>query len=140
MKANRKGASQETAKDETLGVRRTPRASSDASTSGSATEVAFYDEEGNYNFDASKLSEYHRCCLDATKVSLENGYTVIVSNTFTSEWELEPYVNLAKSMDIPVQIITVQSNFKSIHNVPAETLEKQKARMKSCDVEKLLND
>jgi hypothetical protein len=41
MKANRKGASQETAKDETLGVRRTPRASSDASTSGSATKVAF---------------------------------------------------------------------------------------------------
>ncbi len=41
MEVNRKGASQETAKDETLGVRRTPRASSDASTSGSATEVAF---------------------------------------------------------------------------------------------------
>jgi hypothetical protein len=40
MKDNRKGASQETAKDETLEVRRTPRASSDASTSGSATEVA----------------------------------------------------------------------------------------------------
>jgi predicted kinase len=104
------------------------------------TDARFYDAEGNYNFDASKLSEYHKGCLDATKVSLENGYTVIVSNTFTSEWELEPYVNLAKSMDIPVQIITVQSNFKSIHNVPAETLQKQKARMKSCDMEKLLND
>jgi hypothetical protein len=37
MEVNRKGASQKTAKDETLGVRRTPRASSDASTSGSAT-------------------------------------------------------------------------------------------------------
>jgi hypothetical protein len=41
MKANRKEALQETAKDETLGVRRKPQASSDASTSGSATEVAF---------------------------------------------------------------------------------------------------
>jgi predicted kinase len=104
------------------------------------TDARFYDSEGNYNFDASKLSEYHKGCLDATKVSLENGDSVIVSNTFTSEWELEPYVNLAKSMGIPVQVITVQSNFKSIHNVPAETLEKQKARMKSCDVERLLRD
>ena len=102
------------------------------------TDARFYDAEGNYNFDASKLSEYHKGCLDATKVSLENGYSVIVSNTFTSEWELEPYVNLAKKLNIPIQVITVQSNFNSIHNVPAETLEKQKARMKSCDVEKLL--
>jgi hypothetical protein len=43
MKDNRKEALQETAKDETLGVRRKPQASSDASTSGSATEVAFYE-------------------------------------------------------------------------------------------------
>jgi predicted kinase len=102
------------------------------------TDARFYDDEGIYNFDASKLSEYHKDCLDATKVSLENGYSVIVSNTFTSEWELKPYVNLAKNMGIPVQVITVQSNFKSIHNVPAKTLQKQKERMKSCDVEKLL--
>jgi hypothetical protein len=54
MKANRKGASQKTAKDETLGVRRTPRASSDASTSGSATEVAFDALFISYKLESGK--------------------------------------------------------------------------------------
>ena len=84
--------------------------------------------DGVYCFDATKLHQAHQWCFRQTEAALLNGYNVIVSNTFTTQKECQQYIDLAKNTGIDIQIITVQGQFKTIHNVPDETMAKMKQR------------
>jgi predicted kinase len=57
----------------------------------------FIDEKGNYNFDATKLKEAHNLCQQkcAERMRLEFS-KIVIANTFTQEWEMEPYFEMAK--------------------------------------------
>lgn len=90
----------------------------------------FYDEEGEYNFDPSKLELAHRYCFRVTKEKLKKGYDVCVSNTFTTEKELEPYLELAKELGVEVTCLILENRHgnESVHNVPEETVEKMRNR------------
>ena len=98
----------------------------------------FYDEDGNYNFDASKLYEAHKWCQLRVEHAMEDNLEsngmyfseIVVSNTSTTEKELEPYLELAKKYDYQVVSLIVENRHgsKSIHNVPIETIEKMKNR------------
>jgi tRNA uridine 5-carbamoylmethylation protein Kti12 len=90
------------------------------------TDMFFYDQEGNYNFDPKKLHEAHEWCRKMCLVLLEKNRSVIVSNTFITVKELEPYFYLASRFNIVPNIITCQSQFENIHNVPESTLNKMK--------------
>lgn len=96
----------------------------------------FYDEDGNYNFDASKLYEAHMDCQrrveELMKVSdySQYGSEIVVSNTSTTEKELEPYLKLAEKYNYQVVSLVVENRHgnKSVHNVPEETIEKMRNR------------
>jgi predicted kinase len=98
----------------------------------------FYDEDGKYNFDASKLHDAHKSCQSRVEQAmgeniLSNGkwYSeIVLSNTSTTEKELEPYLELAKKYDYQVVSLIVENRHgnKSIHNVPEETLLRMKNR------------
>jgi predicted kinase len=85
---------------------------------------------GEYEFDPTKLRECHEHCRSVAEAALANGAIVAVSNTFSRRWELQPYISLAQSLNIPYQIITVQGHpsWKNIHNVPDHTIQRMKAR------------
>lgn len=91
----------------------------------------FYDDNGNYNFDADKLYDAHRWCYTNTNhvMSLQKS-DVIVSNTFTTEKELKQYLELAETWNYKVVSLVVENRHggKSIHNVPDKTLEKMEKR------------
>lgn len=90
----------------------------------------FYDQFGDYNFDPSKLAEAHRWCLNSTISSLDVGSNVAVSNTLTTEKELEPYLRAAESMGVNVVSLIVENRHGSsnVHNVPEETIARMKQR------------
>jgi NEDD4-binding protein 2 len=96
----------------------------------------FYDENGNYNFDASKLHAAHLDCQkrveELMKMSdtTQYGDEIVVSNTSTTEKELEPYLKLAEKYDYKVVSLIVENRHgnKSVHNVPDETMEKMRKR------------
>jgi predicted kinase len=96
----------------------------------------FYDSDGNYNFDASKLHEAHLHCqkrveeLMQMSDTTQYGGEIVVSNTATTERELEPYLKLAKSYGYIVVSLIVENRHgnKSVHGVPDETLEKMRKR------------
>lgn len=88
----------------------------------------FWMVDGEYKFDASRLGEAHAWCLDKTRDMLVRSWSPVVSNTFTTVKEIRPYFELAKEFDIVPQVITCQSGFKNVHDVPEETLAKMKAR------------
>lgn len=85
---------------------------------------------GDYEFDVSQLYKAHQQCFERTKDSLKYHCSVVVSNTFTTQKEIVPYLKLAAEVGCDVVEIydCVSSNYGSIHNVPESTLQKMAKR------------
>ena len=67
-------------------------------------------------------------------IDMEGGKELIViSNTFTTGWELEPYYKLAEIYGYKVTTIIMENRHgnSSVHNVPEKTLERQKEKLKN---------
>ena len=94
------------------------------------TDDFFTNEFGEYIFDPTKLKENHLECQKKVGEWLSRGKTVFVHNTFTCEWEMKPYFDLAKEYEWRVHTIIVENRHDSdsIHNVPTETIKEQKER------------
>jgi predicted kinase len=97
----------------------------------------FYDSEGHYLFEPSKLKQAHEWCREEVeKRMIENQNNpqyypeIVVSNTFTQEWEMQAYLDLAKKYDYKVFSIIVENRHgnTNIHGVPDDTLKKMKDR------------
>ena len=89
----------------------------------------FYDASGKYKFMSGKLYEAHKFCQNETEIYMRMGdYEIAVHNIFARRWELEPYYKLAEKYGYKVVEIIIKSNFKNIHGVPAEKVEKQRQR------------
>lgn len=91
----------------------------------------FFDEFYGGKFIPSKLKQAHEYCKQKVESAMRLGAdNVAVCNTFTQEWEMKPYFNLAKDYGYVVHSLIVENRqgTKSIHNVPAETIEKMKER------------
>lgn len=96
------------------------------------TDMFFVDREtGEYKFDATKLKLAHNwCAIQVQKAMVEDEPKIIVSNTFTQEWEMKTYYDLAKMHGYRVFSIIVENRHDGIneHNVPEEKLEQMKHR------------
>ena len=95
----------------------------------------FFEKDGKYNFDATKLREAHNKCYLNTKKSLRDGDKVVVSNTFTRKWELEQYLKLAKNMNKKVKVLRTTKQFKNVHNIPNDKVQEMKDRFEDVDGE-----
>ena len=87
----------------------------------------FTDKDGNYHFrfDENHLA-YKQCELE-TQISLKKGISkVFIDNTFTMDWEIEPYFKLAAEFGYYVFVVTVENRHgnKNIHQVSDEQLQK----------------
>jgi len=88
----------------------------------------YFMVNGRYRFKPDKLSDAHQWCQRETNQSLVMGKRVIVSNTFTTMKELEPYFAIAADHKILPNVITCNNRFDNIHSVPPETMEKMQKR------------
>lgn len=91
----------------------------------------FIDNEGNYNFDPSKIKDAHKDCQDNVRYAMESSITKIaVSNTSTQEWELQPYFELAEKYGYTVFTIVVENRHGGVnqHGVPEDKLEQMRNR------------
>lgn len=59
-------------------------------------DMYFTDDSGTYRFDPSRLPEAHTWCKKHVEQCMKYEQPVAVSNTFTTEKELQPYLDLAK--------------------------------------------
>jgi predicted ABC-type ATPase len=94
----------------------------------------WFEQFNNGQFDPTRLYAAHQWCQNQTKEAFmrhaHNNTSVVVSNTFTRQWEIEPYRKLAqeiKGVNL-IEIIVDKSPFKSIHNVPDEVVQKMQER------------
>jgi predicted kinase len=89
------------------------------------------NEEGDYCFDPANIKAAHAWCQDETRKALAQGYSVVVSNTFTQIWELTPYLEMAKFFGIEPNIVETKGNWENVHYVPSEIMERMRARWES---------
>lgn len=87
--------------------------------------------DGVYEFDVTKLKEAHEHCRIGVEDAMSCGKErIAVSNTFTQEWEMEPYYKLAKKYGYTVFSLIVENRHGGVneHGVPEETLTKMENR------------
>jgi len=86
----------------------------------------FFVVGGEYKFQADKLKQAHEWCQSLVQDWMFlNHPLVVVSNTFTQEWEMEPYFRMAERFGYRVSTIIVENRHfgENIHGVPPEKLE-----------------
>jgi predicted kinase len=100
-------------------------------------EADMFHMEGNlYKFDIKKIKEAHSWCQNQVRISMKNAdskmgdYKIAVANTFTQEWEMEPYFEMAKEFGFKVFTLIIENRHGGVnqHNVPEETIEFMKNR------------
>ena len=93
----------------------------------------FTDNEGHYQFRFEENHVAYALCEKNTLQSLKSGIDkIFVDNTFTQEWELEPYLKMAADFNYYLFVVTVENRHgnKNIHQVTNEQLRKMAEKYK----------
>jgi predicted kinase len=91
----------------------------------------FFMKDGVYKFDPTRIEMAHDWCRTQVMQSMAIDLNlIVVSNTFTMEWEMMPYIALAKEYGYIVHTIIVENRHgnENIHDCPKPTIDKMKAR------------
>jgi len=104
----------------------------------------FNDEEGNYNFDPTKLGQAHGSCrLSFKQAILDNVPVIVVDNTNTKLKEMEPYLDVARNHDYEIEVVRLKVPLdklygRNTHGVPDEAVKRMNARMQDYPGEKVV--
>ena len=96
----------------------------------------FFMKDGEYRFDGSKLKDAHEWCQNEVNLAMILNHTtgannkIVASNTFTHEWEMKAYTDLAESYDYNVFSLIVENRHGGVndHGVPEEALTRMRNR------------
>ena len=89
---------------------------------------AFMMENGVYKFDPKKLGWAHNQCKEQVRQYLREGENIVVSNTSTQRWEMQPYIDMGTAAYYLVKEHTLHTQFGNIHGVPEEKIEVMRKR------------
>jgi len=82
-------------------------------------------------FKPNEIGGAHGWCRDLVEARMQSGWTLItVANTFTQEWEMKPYIDMAEGYGYNVHSLIVENRHgsSSVHDVPEETIERMRDR------------
>jgi hypothetical protein len=99
-------------------------------------DMYFLDENSEYKFDPAKLRDAHAWCQGSVSNAMILNHTtgenekIVVSNTFTQEWEMDAYYALAEDWGYTVFSLIVENRHggKNTHGVPEDKLQIMKDR------------
>jgi len=91
----------------------------------------YFISDGKYQFIADQIAQAHIDCHIKCEHAMNiHGCHVAVANTFTREWEMEPYFDLAKKYGYTVISLIVENRHggKNTHGVPEEKVQEMRDR------------
>lgn len=92
------------------------------------SDMFFTDKDGNYKFDGTMLPYAHAWCRNMVLEALGNCDVVIVANTNLSLDEMNDWRLMADNLGARMEVFHLKTQYGNVHGVPAETLERMKAR------------
>src|SRR5688572_1218987 len=90
-------------------------------------------ETGNYHFVFTDNHLAYKQCEEQTAGAMSQQIEkIFVDNTFTLDWEIEPYVKLAAKYDYALFVVTVENYHgrPNVHGVSTEQLQKMAQKYK----------
>jgi len=93
-----------------------------------STDDFFLNEYGEYVFDANSLVINHQFCQLAVNMMMKDEEElIVVHNTFTADWEMDAYFDLARKHGYAVHTIIVENRHgsKNVHDVPQDVVKAQ---------------
>ena len=63
---------------------------------------------------------HDKCQEDVIDAMRQRAEVVVVHNTFTQNWEMDPYKRFAKEWGYDVCVIRMENSYENIHNVPED--------------------
>jgi predicted kinase len=99
-------------------------------------DMYFTNGNGQYLFNPSEIKKAHAWCQSEVHTAMILNHTtgdnekIVVSNTFTQGWEMEPYYKLAESYGYRVFSIIVENRHggENQHGVPEDKIEEMRVR------------
>lgn len=93
----------------------------------------FTNEKGEYDFKFDENHKAYKACEQQTEEALkQNNSKVFVDNTFTLDWEIEPYFKMAKKYNYQLHVVTVENyhGSENIHKVSNEQVQNMAEKYK----------
>ena len=87
-------------------------------------DMFFVDANGNYNFNVNLIKNAHEWCINSSRIFMNHQKDIIISNTFTTLGEMRTYLDHAKLTGHQVSVIRMNTQYGSIHNVPADVINR----------------
>jgi predicted kinase len=91
----------------------------------------FVNENGEYEFDSQKIKEAHQYCqFRCSERMRQQKAKIVIANTFTQEWEMKVYYDMAERYNYRIHTIIVENRHGSVnvHGVPEDKLQQMKDR------------
>ena len=88
----------------------------------------FFVRDGEYRYDAVRIKDAHEWCQRKAREALADGKRVVVSNTFTRRFEMEPYFVMARAFGAGLRIVEATGKWENVHGVPEEVVERMRKR------------
>jgi predicted kinase len=93
----------------------------------------FTDAEGNYHFEFDKNHLAYSQCQERARAAMKEGKEkIFVHNTFTMDWEMKPYIEMAEESGYKLHVLTVEKYHKgeNTHDVSEEQIRKMAEKYK----------
>lgn len=93
----------------------------------------FTNENGKYTFDHQKNHiAYEECRKNTLSAIQKSTEKIFVDNTFTIDWEMEPYFKMAQENSYRIFVVTVENYHgkANIHEIPEEQISKMADKYK----------
>lgn len=97
----------------------------------------FFMKNGKYEFDYTKIKDAHQDCKNRVRNAMRPSLfrdlfynTIVVSNTFTQEWEMKFYRVIAKKYGYRIFYVIIENRHEGIneHEVPSDKIELMRNR------------
>lgn|SRR5574341_850587 len=86
----------------------------------------FIDPDGKYIFNPNLIIDAQDWCKTMVKLAMLEEKNIVVSNTFTQMWQLDPYIVMGIKNGYNIKIIEMRGTYGSIYNLPLESMERMK--------------
>lgn len=91
----------------------------------------FTDSTGHYEFRFQENHLAYKQCEEGVIQAMKQGAEkILLHNTFTMEWEMEPYMKMAQEHGYRVHVVTVENRHggRNIHKIPEEHVDRMKQK------------
>jgi predicted kinase len=81
------------------------------------------------------LPEYHKRNQEKAAELLRDGQSVIIDNTNLQNWQVKPYVLVAKEVGAKILVVRCDGGYANLHGVPPDRVEAMRNGMETLDPE-----